>query len=135
MTTYEYVEFILQSRNETSQPPKIDEAAVYETAQLVSGSFTYQLYETLWMNDFNMDAITDHLESLYDSGNHYGLVYFVFILANATDFIIPVLFSEMSVDELHVSCLSAAIIEDWFEYAADFEVTEYEREYVFYSTQ
>ena len=118
MTTYEYVEFILQSRNETSQPLEVDEVAVIETAQLVSGNFTYLLYEMLWVNGFDMDAITDHLESLYNSGDHYGLVYFVFMLANATDFIIPVLFSEMSVDELHVSCLSSAIIEDWLEYAA-----------------
>ena len=96
----------------------------------MSGNFTYLLYETLWMNDFDIETITDHLESLYDSGNHYGLVYFVFILANATDFIIPILFYEMSVDELHVSCLSAAIIEDWTEYAATCEATEYRSEYV-----
>jgi len=126
MTTNEYAQFILQVKKEITPPHLIDEAAAYEAAQLVSGSFTYLLYEALWMNDFDMDTITQHLESLYDRENHFGLVYFIFILANAAEFIIPVQFTEMSANDALVPVLSAAIIEDWLEYDATSEATEYE---------
>lgn len=126
MTSHEYVEFILQVRKEKSPNKEVDDAAVYEVAQLLSGNFTYLLYEALWMNHFEMDPITQHLESLHDSKNHFGLVYFVFILANAVDFTIPTLFIEMSGQDELVPFLSAAIIEDWLEYDTTHEETEYD---------
>ena len=126
MTTNEYAQFVLQVKKDVILPEKVDEAAAHEIAQLLSGSFTYLLYEALWMNDFDMGTITKHLEQLYDSNNHFGLVYFIFILANAIDFSIPVQFTEISVNDTLVSILSDAIIEDWLEYNATSEITEYD---------
>jgi hypothetical protein len=101
-----------------------DEAAAYEVAQLLSGSFVYPLYEALWVNFFDLDTATQHLESLYDSGNHFGLVYFIYILANAVDLTVPAQFTEMSANNALVPALSAAFIEDWLEYDATHEATE-----------
>jgi len=126
MTATEYAQSVLQVKTEATFPKAVDETAAYEAAQLISGSFTYLLYEALWMNFFDMDAITQHLESLYDSANHFGLVYFIFILANAIEFAVPVQFTEMSANDMLVPILSAAIIEDWLDYDATSEVTEIE---------
>ena len=126
MTTNEYAQIILEVQKVPPSTEKIDESAAYEAAQLFSGSFTYTLYEALWENHYDMEAVTMRLESLHDSGNHFGLIYFVFILANAVDFIVPVQFSEMSANDRLVPFLSAAIIEDWLEYDADCEPSEYE---------
>ena len=126
MTTSEYALTILQVKKDTRKIETKDEASAYEIAQLVSGSFTSPLYEVLWENFYDMDAITEHLENMYDSGNHFGLVYFTFILANAVDFLIPIQFTEMSANESLVPILSAAIIEDWLEYDSTCEATEYE---------
>ncbi|MDR2712848.1 MAG: hypothetical protein LBB91_07025 [Clostridiales bacterium] len=126
MNTYEFIENILQAKKEKLGTIAVDETSAYETAQLVSGSFIYPLYGTLWQFDFDMTAITEHLEYLYDSGNHFGLIYFIFILADAAEFTLPLIFSETSaVDEL-VPILSAAIIEDWLDYDATSEVVETE---------
>ena len=124
MTNHEYAQIILQVKKEPLSAKIADEKAAYEAAQLLSGSFTYLLYEALWMNDFDTDTITQHLESLYDSNNHFGFIYFIFILANAVEFIIPVQFVEMSANDEIVPVLSAAIIEDWLEYDSTSEKTE-----------
>ena len=126
MTSSEYAQTIFQVKKEMLSAFVKDEAAAYEVAQLVSGSFTSPLYETLWVNFFDMDAMTEHIEFLYDSGNHFGLVYFIFILANSVNMSIPAEFTEMSANNSLVPILSAAIIEDWLEYDKDFEPTEYE---------
>ena len=125
MTTNEYAMSILQIKKEVLPPQTVDKTAAYEAAQLFSGSFTYLLYEALWVNFFDMETITQHIESLYDSENHFGLVYFIFILANAAEFNVPVLFTEMSANEALVPFLSAAIIEDWLEYNSTCEASEY----------
>ena len=117
MTTNEFAECILQVRK--SQPPETkDEAAAYDAAQIVSGSFVYPLYGALWQNGYEMDAVTEHLETMYDSGNHLGFLYFIFILSDAVDFVLPLPFSEMSAIDAHVPILAAAIIDDWLEYDA-----------------
>ena len=126
MTSIEYAQFILKIKKETIQWKMIDETTAYEVSQLFSGTFTYLLYEALWISDFDMDTITRHLEILYDSNNHFGMIYFIFILANAAEFTIPVQFSEMSANEAIIPFLTAAIIEDWLEYDASKEITEYE---------
>jgi hypothetical protein len=124
MSADEYVQFILEIKKETSMPQPFDKTAAYEAAQLISGSFTYPLYEALWVNFFDVDAVTQHLESLYDSGNHFGLVYFTFILAIAVDLTVPAQFTEMSANDVLVPALSAALIEDWLEYDAAHEATD-----------
>jgi hypothetical protein len=124
MTANEYASQILQMKKGKSLSQTVDEPAVCEAAQLFSGSFTYPLYEALWVNDFDMDSITQHLEYLYDSENHYGMVYFIFILANAVEFTVPILFTEISANDTLVPFLSAAIIEDWLDYDSSKEITE-----------
>ena len=109
MTTTEYVQFVLEAKKENFIPQTHDEAAVNEVAQLISGSFTYLLYESLWVNDFDMESITEHLESLYDSENYLGLIYFVFIMANAASFPVPAKFTEMSASNALAPTLSAAM--------------------------
>ena len=126
MTTNEYAQTILEMQKEMPTTETVDEPAAYEVAQPFSGSFIYTLYEALWENHYDMESVTKRLESLHDSGNHFGLVYFIFILANAIDFTVPVQFSEMSANDRLVPFLSAAIIEDWLEYDANCEPTEYE---------
>ena len=124
MTTTEYAQFVLQAKQEAAESPTIDEAAAVEAAHLISGSFTYLLYEALLTNFFDMDAITRHLEKLCDSANHFGLVYFIVILANAVDHPLPSQFTEMSANDNLVPVLSSAIIEDWLEYDTNCEATE-----------
>ncbi|GHV18979.1 hypothetical protein FACS18949_04200 [Clostridia bacterium] len=126
MTANEYAQFVLEVKKETSSTQEIDEVTAYEAAQLISGSFTYPLYEALWINHFDIDTATQHLENLYDSGNHFGLIYFIFILAEAVDFTVPSQFTEMSATDALVPVLAAAIIEDWLEYDSTSEPTEYE---------
>jgi hypothetical protein len=126
MSTYEFIEYLLQAKKENSGTMIVDEASALERAQLVSGSFVYPLYGTLWQLHFDMDAITEHLEYLYDSGNHFGLIYFIFMLADAADYSLPLLFSETSAINELVPILSAAIIEDWLDYDATSEVVETE---------
>ena len=72
-----------------------------------------------------MNAITRHLENMYDSENHFGLVYLIFILANAVESSVPAQFTEMSANDSLVPILSAAILEDWLEYDSTCEETEY----------
>jgi hypothetical protein len=109
-------------KNERPDAETKDEAVAYEAAQLISGSFTYQLYSVLWANFFDMETITGHLEAMYDSGNHFGLVYFIFMLAEAVDYTLPRTFAQICATDALVPVLSAAIIEDWLDYDATSEV-------------
>jgi len=127
MNATEYVQLIFEENNDSSTPQILDEAAVCEAAQLLSGSFTYLLFEALWINFFDVRSITRHLEGLYDSKNHFGVIYFVFILADAAAFTIPSMFTRMSANEKIVPVLSAAIIEDWLDYDASSEASEFEQ--------
>ena len=126
MTSLDYVQTILQVKKEEDSPHSITEAIAYEAAQLISGCFTYPLYEELWKNFFDMNDVTSHLESLYDSDNHFGLVYFITILATSVGCDLPIEFAEMSAKRELVPYLAAAIIDDWLDYDSNCEATEYE---------
>ncbi len=125
MTTTEYIQSVLQIKKSTPSLQAQDEAAAFEAAQIICGSFIFSLYEELWANLQDIDSITEHLEILYDSGNHFGLVYFCFLLANSVGFIIPLEYTEMSARDDLVPILSAAIIEDWLECYGSYEATLY----------
>ena len=125
MTDYEYTHFILQAKRNDFSSEQIDETGAYEISQLISGSITSLLYEALWVNSFEMESITQHLEELYDSKNYFGLIYFIIMLANAVSFIIPTQFTEMSVQSATVPILAASIIEDWLEYSTIGEISEH----------
>ena len=110
MTTSEYVQTLMEVKKDVGKSMVIDEASAFEAAQLISGSFIYPLYESLGKEEFDMPRITQHLEVLYDSNNHHGLVYFIFLLANAVNLIVPIQFTEFSANDALVPFLSAAII-------------------------
>jgi hypothetical protein len=119
MTTSEYVRYLFQKQATTEKI--IDEAAVYEAASLASGSFLYKLYEMLWLNDLDMESLTDHLESLYDRKEYHGFLYLLVILAESVSVTLPAQFYEFSSRELAIPILSAAIIEDWLDIDGELE--------------
>jgi len=93
MTIYEYVEYHLRGKKELEeQPLVVSENEAVEAAQLVSGSFTYPFYETMWLNDYPMGTLTVHLEALYDRGDRHGFIYFIILLADSVDFKLPINF-------------------------------------------
>ena len=130
MTTYEYVEYLLQVKKlsdvQDSTPPSAvtNNDEINEAAQLISGSVTYQFYETLWLSDYPMDTITSHLESLYNKSDFQGFIYFLILLADSIGFTFPVQFYEMSMEDKLIPQLSAAFIEDWLDYDNEYEEIE-----------
>ena len=119
MTTHGFTQFLLKDR-EQSQAELIDEAAAKDVAQLISGSLVYRLYESLVTNDYDMDAVTGHLEMLFDTENHFALIYFAFMLCDATNEALPERFEGMAADPFLIPYLSAAIIEDWLDFHGDY---------------
>ena len=122
MSANEFAEYILHVKKENQQAETVDESAAFEVSQLISGSFVYSLYCALWQSGFDMEALTEHLEAMYDSGNHLALIYFIFILSDAVDFVLPLIFTEKSANDALAPILSAAIIEDWLEYDATSDI-------------
>ena len=116
MTVTEYIQNIIEEKQEDTVSNSICEDSAYETAQLLSGTFTYQLYGALWTDFYDLEFINKHLEYLYDNDDHYGLLYFVAMLADAVSFDIPVIYAQMSANKKLVPVLSSAVIEDWLEY-------------------
>jgi hypothetical protein len=70
--------------------------------------------------DFDLAAATAHLEMLHDSKNHFGLVYFVLMLAESANIELPERYAEVTVTAALVPYLSAALIEDWLDFHEDF---------------
>ncbi len=126
MTTNDFIQYVFKVKNETPEQEQKDDATVFAAAQLISGSFTLSLYGELWKRCFDMDGIVNHLESLYDNGNHHGLIYFIVLLAEAAGFTLPVEFADMSAKDAIVPILSSAVIEDWLEYSGVFDAAEHE---------
>jgi hypothetical protein len=116
MTITEYVQNIIDENQNGTVSENVQEDSAIETAQLLSGSFIYPLYGALWTEFYEMDSICTQLCKLYWSDNHYGFVYFIALLANAVDFDIPPIFSQMSANDKLISTLSSAVLEDWLEY-------------------
>jgi hypothetical protein len=107
MDTHGFSQFVLNNK-----PPFTDEitdeAAAKDMAQLTGGSLVYRLYEGMIAHDYGMDAATEHLEMLFDTGNHYGLLYFVVILCDAAEETLPERFESMIVNPALVPYLSGA---------------------------
>lgn len=119
MTTQEFTQFVLGSKSNFPTEP-FDEAAAKEVAHLVSGSMIYRLYESLISSGYNMDEITEHLEMLSDTGNHFGLLYFVFMLTDAVNEALPAQFAELTANRTLAPYLASALIEDWFDFHGDY---------------
>jgi hypothetical protein len=116
MTTYEIIETLLQAKKEKGISEKHNDAAIFETAQLVSGSIVFPLYGALWANYFDMESTTKHLEALHDSEDYIGLAYFIILLADAVDYELPPVYFATCTFDTHVKALSDAIISDWLDY-------------------
>ena len=119
MTTYEFTQFLLRIGAQHLTEP-IDEAAVKEVAQLVSGNLIYRLYSKLITNDYNLNEVTEHLEMLCDTGNHFGLLYFIFMLTDAVNEALPAQFAEFSANHAFVPYLASALMDDWFDFHEDY---------------
>jgi len=119
MTTHEFAQFILRIGSQS--PVEVtDESAAKEIAQLVSGNLIYRLYESLIINDYNMDEVTEHLEMLCDTKNHFGLLYFIFILTDAVNEALPDRFAELIANRATAPYFSSALIEDWLDFHNDY---------------
>ena len=122
MTASEYSRYLFQEPIGSEE--SIDEQAVYEASSLVSGSFLYRLYELLWLNDYPMESLTEHLESLYDQKEYHGFLYLLVMLAESVEVTLPPQFYEYSKRELAIPILSGAIIEDWLDIDGELEEIE-----------
>jgi len=122
MTASEYIRYLFQEP--IGSEDSIDEEAVYEAASLVSGNFLYRLYELLWLNDYPMENLTEHLESLYDRKEYHGFLYLFVMLAESVEVTLPPQFYEYSKRELVIPILSGAIIEDWLDIDGELEEIE-----------
>jgi len=121
MNTHAFTQFVLSGSAQSPAEPT-DEAAAKEVAQLVSGSLIYRLYENLSNNDYDTDEVTDHLEMLSDTGNHFGLLYFVFMLADVVNEALPAQFVELTANCATAPYLASAIIEDWLDFHGDYGI-------------
>ena len=73
--------------------------AINESAQLISVSFTYHLYELASLSGYSIDAITFHLEILYEKSDFHGFIYFLILLADCIGHTFPLQFYEMSMQK------------------------------------
>ncbi|MDR3363510.1 MAG: hypothetical protein LBS91_00945 [Clostridiales Family XIII bacterium] len=119
MTTHEFAQFVLRIGAQ-SPTEATDEAAAKEIAQLVSGSLIYRLYESLIINGYNMDDVTEHLEMLCDAENHFGLLYFIFVLTDAVNEELPDRFAELIANRATAPYFASALIEDWLDFHEDY---------------
>jgi len=114
MKANEFIKFILSVRNEIPQTI-IDESAAYSMAQITSAGFIHKLCEQLRANDFDVGTITAHIEDMHDSENHFGVIYFLFLIADCVDFELPLQFAQLATNDLCVPILSSVLIEDLLE--------------------
>jgi hypothetical protein len=119
MTNHEFVRLILDTGAQSPAKPT-DETAAKDTAQLVSGNLVYRLYEGLITNDYDMDEVTEHLEMLSATGNHFGLLYFVFMLTDAVNETLPARFAELAANRATAPYLASALMEDWLDFHGDY---------------
>ena len=113
MTSREYLDELFRDETGADNVAPCSDKAAGEFTQLVSGSFVPVLVELLWLEFHDLERITDHLEQLYDTGQHYGVVYLAYILANSVDLIIPLQFAEASSRADLIQPMAEALLEDW----------------------
>ena len=116
MNATEYINEIINTSQDETLLESVQEDSAYEAAMLLSGSFIYPLYGALWVEHYDMDSICKKLMELYWTDNHYGFVYFIALLANAVDYEIPTIFTQMSANDKLVPILSSAVLDDWIDY-------------------
>jgi hypothetical protein len=122
MLKQELIGTILQAKKTKEDNKTCNQEATYEVAQLLSGSFVFPLYGLLWQEFYDMEAISEHLEDLFDRENHTAFIYFIFMLADAVDYVLPELYIEMSASEKYIPIISSAIISDWLDYHTNSEI-------------
>ena len=67
-----------------------------------------------------MDEVTEHLEMLCDTGNHFGLLYFIFMLTDAVNESLPAQFAELTTNHATAPYLASALMEDWLDFHGDY---------------
>ncbi len=121
MTNQEYLTYILGGDFHEQQIP-LDDDATKELAGLVSGSFIYRLYEKLVIHEYSIPAITSHLEMLNDTGNYFGLLYFMFMLSETVDEPLPPQYADLTTNHHTAPFLASALFEDWVDYDEDYVI-------------
>ncbi|MDR1892200.1 MAG: hypothetical protein LBQ48_04260 [Oscillospiraceae bacterium] len=101
---------------------KLYEEAVKEVAGLISGCLVFRLCRAIRSSGHHPHAITAHLEMLWGNNNHFGLVYFIALLAGGTGTDLPGQFVEFAAAESFVPYLAAALMDDWLDCHEDFEL-------------
>jgi hypothetical protein len=119
MNTHAFTQFVLGDSAQSPAEPT-DETVAKEVAQLVSGSLIYRLYEGLINNGYDMDEVTEHLEMLCDTENHFGLLYFIFMLTDAVNEALPAQFAELTANRATAPHLASALMEDWLDFHGDY---------------
>ena len=120
MTTHEFALYLM-GKGTLPSTPRVDDEAVKETAHLISGSLIYRLYASMVASDYDMEAATEHLKLLHDTQNHYGMIYLVFILCDATDEELSERFAEFAATAAFVPYLADAFLADWLDFHEDYE--------------
>ena len=120
MLTNEFVKTILEERKKFSEknitiPSETTENA-YALLSIISGSFIYELCEQLQVEEYNLETLTDHIEAMYSNNDYFGIIYLIFILANAVDMIVPIEFVSVAASDVFISTFTAAIIDDWLDF-------------------
>jgi len=110
--------------SENPPPPNFhasDEPVAIEVAQLISGSLVYRLYTGMIANEYDMDMTTEYLEMLHEAQDHFGLLFFVFMLCDATNTELPERFLEVAANPSLVKYLADAMLADWLDFHDDYE--------------
>jgi len=100
---------------------EVDDESAKEVTGLISGSLVYRLYEATSKMNYDMDATTAHVAMLHNNDNHFGLVYFILMLAESANVELPERYAETAVTAALVPYLSSAIMEDWLDFHEDYE--------------
>jgi len=120
MTTYEFTQFVAE--NMVQQPsPLPEKSAAIEIAHLISGSLIYRLYASMIANEYDMDMTTEYLNMLHSQDNHFGLLFYIFMLCDATNTELPERFTEAVTNPFLAPFLSDAMLADWIDFHDAYE--------------
>ncbi|MDR3278625.1 MAG: hypothetical protein LBT12_07610 [Oscillospiraceae bacterium] len=120
MTAANFTRYITEF-GDSNPTREVDEESAKEVAGLLSGSLVYRLYEALFKMAYDMNTTTAHIAVLHESGNHFGLVYFILMLAESANVELPERYTETAVTAVLVPFLSSALAEDWLDFHEEYE--------------
>lgn len=116
ITTSEYLELLIMKKEVPPTPVSTD--ITNEVIYKIHEDFVIPLYESMLMDyDNDIEVITEHIVKLYNTSNHFGLIYFFFMLADIMAIELPDELVKMSLTDDFVSAFSESLYESWSEIA------------------